>query len=103
MEAVGIVGLAPKEPTNVIPDPAPACTRWLGLLEILVALEAFKIRPHRLRAPGVIANKVSQIIPVGIGSADGDHGVVNRATSQGCRTRIKNARPFRIVLVNMFF
>src|SRR6266540_843159 len=103
MAAIGIVGLAPKEPTNVIPDPAPACARWLGFLEILVALEAFKIRPHRFRAPGVIADKIGQVIPIRIRSADGDHRVVNRATSQGRRARIKDARSLGIFWDNMFF
>src|ERR1700686_2986669 len=104
MAAVGIVGLAPKEPTNVGPDSAPACAGWLGLLEILVALETYEIGAHCFRAPGVIADEVSQVIPVGIRSADGNHRVVNRATSQGRRPRIKNARPLWIfVRVDMFF
>src|SRR5438132_822383 len=103
MAAVGVVGLAPKEPANVGPEPAPSCARWIGLLKILVSFKPLEIGPHRLRAPGVIANKVSQIIPVGIRSADGDHRIVNRATSKGRRAWIKNARPLRIVRVNMFF
>src|SRR3954454_21461172 len=103
MSAIGVIRLAPEKPTDVGPHSAPARARGAGLFEILVTLETFKVRSHGFCAPGVIADKICQVIPIGIGAADGDHRVVNCASTEGRGPWIEDASPLRVVLVDMFF
>src|SRR4051794_10920460 len=103
MPAIGVIRLAPEKPTDVGPHSTPASSRRARLFEILITLETFKVRSHGFRAPGVIADKICQVIPIRVGAADGDHRVVNCASTEGRRPWIEDPGPLRVVLVDMFF
>ena len=86
---------------------APAVSRRIGaepaeesLKSTMAAiLEPFEVRPHVIRAPGLIAREVRKLVPVGVVGVDEDHRVVRRAATQRSRPGVPDAVDPLVVVV----
>src|SRR5438552_5106290 len=98
MAALGRILIAADQPEKRVPDARQEVPDAPWLLVVVAMFQALEITAHELGFPGAIVDQSRNVVPVGGGTSDGDHRIVDRATADAGRARIKDARPVTIFI-----